>query len=146
LRMGRTDECSPTHLAALKAFHGHLGPYVLAGMRVGRYALRRLGAEAHFGIEADVECAGQPPVSCFLDGVQFSTGCTLGKMNIRHHVADGVTATFRNCRTGEVLALRLRPEAIARAIVEMDRRGDEAGAALIEGMDDEDLMEEIAAS
>jgi formylmethanofuran dehydrogenase subunit E len=115
-------------------------------MRLGRYALRRLRADPHFGIEADVYCAGQPPVSCLLDGVQFSTGCTLGKMNIRHHVADGVTASFRNRKTGEVLRLRLRPEAIARAVEEMERENDEAGAALIERMSDDELLEEITGS
>ncbi len=80
-----------------------------------------------------------------LDGIQFSTGCTLGKQNIIHHVSEEVRARFRNRDTGEVIALRLRDEAMDRAIKEMDERDDEAGAAIIEAMSDEELLEEIAA-
>ena len=141
--MTHRTELPPADLAILKAFHGHLGPYVVAGMRCGKYAVQRLEADPHFGIEADVHCPGAPPPSCFLDGIQISTGCTLGKMNIRHHVAETVTARFRNRHTGRTLALRLRPEAIGRAVEEMKRHDDVAGAALIQGMTDEELLEEL---
>lgn len=127
----------------LKAFHGHLGPYVFAGMRMGRYAVKRLKADPHFGIEADVYCPGCTPVSCAIDGIQFSTGCTLGKMNIRHHEAPGVTAEFTNRHTGKKICVRLRPEGIGRAVEEMQRISDEAGAAVIESMSDEELLEEV---
>ena len=138
-----SDDHTPDDLTILKAFHGHLGPYVVAGMRMGRYAVRRLEADPHFGIEADVCCPGAPPPSCFLDGIQFSTGCTLGKMNIRHQVAEEVTARFRNRHTGEELRLRLRPEAIRRAVEEMQRKDDVAGAGVILEMAEEDLLEEM---
>lgn len=133
----------------LRAFHGHLGPWVFAGLRMGRHALQRLQADPHFGIEADVWCPGAPPPSCMLDGIQFSTGCTLGKQNIRHHViadvSDGVRARFKNRHSGQVLTLALRPEAMQRAIQEMAAHNDEAGAAVIEACSDDELLEEIAA-
>lgn len=132
-------------LTILKAFHGHLGPYVVAGLRLGRYALRRLHADPHFGLEADVYCPDAPPPSCVLDGLQFATGCTLGKRNIRHHVAEQVTVTFRKRATGETLTLRLRPEAMARAVAKMQRANDVAGAACIDGLSDEQLIEELPA-
>jgi len=131
-------------LAGLKAFHGHLGPYAVAGFRLGRYALRRLQAEAYFGLETDVWCPEAPPPSCFLDGIQVSTGCTLGKRNVRHHLAEEVRAAFKNRHTGEVLVLRLRPEAIQRAVEQMQAHNDVAGARLIQSMTDEELLEEIA--
>lgn len=130
-------------IALLKAFHGHLGPYVFAGMRMGRYAVARLNADKHFGVEADVSCPDAPPPSCLLDGVQFSTGCTLGKRNIRHTVSDECVGRFRNRKTDETLTLRLRPEAIERAVAEMEAKNDEAGAALIQAMADEELLEEM---
>lgn len=132
-------------MAILKAFHGHLGPYVVAGLRLGRYALRRLQADPHFGIEAEVYCPDAPPPSCALDGIQFSSGCTLGKRNLRHHVAEGVTAVFRKRSTGETLTVRLRPEAIAQAVEVMKRADDVAGAAFVEGLSDEELIEELPA-
>ena len=129
----------------LKAFHGHLGPWAFAGMRMGRYALRKLNANPHFGIEAHAWCPAATPVSCLLDGIQFATGCTLGKQNIHHHISNRVRASFTNRDTGESIALRLRPEAMERAVEEMHAKNDEAGAALIEAMTDEELLEEIAA-
>lgn len=148
-----TEEFHPHHhhapgevddLAILRAFHGHLGPYVVAGLRLGRYALERLQADPHFGIEADVYCPDQPPPSCVLDGIQYSSGCTLGKRNIRHHVAEGVTAQFCKRATGETLTVRLRTELVARAVEEMKARDDEAGAAIIWAATDEELVEELA--
>ncbi len=134
-------------ITILKAFHGHLGPYVVAGLRLGRYAIKRLQADPHFGIEADVYCPDAPPPSCVLDGIQFSSGCTLGKRNIRHHIAaEGVTATFRNRRSGQMISLRLRPEAIEKAVEKMRQHNDEAGAAVILNMPDAELIEELSAS
>ncbi len=131
-------------LAVLRAFHGHIGPYVFSGLRMGQYAVQKLNADPHFGIEADVYCPGETPVSCSIDGIQISTGCTLGKMNIRHHVAEGVTARFTNRHTEETICLRLKPEAIERAVEEMKRHDDEAGAAVIMNLQNDELLEEIA--
>lgn len=139
----------PSHLTradleALRAFHGHLGPYALAGVRLGRYAVAGLNAERHFGLEADVYCPDRPPPSCFMDGVQWSTGCTMGKRNLRHHVAEGVEVRFLNRRTGEALRLRLKTQAIAQAVEAMREQNDEAGAAALDALSDEELLEEIA--
>ena len=143
------DNSQVDELDLLKAFHGHLGPWVLAGMRMGRYALQRLQADPHFGIETDVWCPGAPPPSCMLDGIQFSTGCTLGKQNIRHHVTsdvtDGIRARFKNRHSGEILTVALRLDAMQRAVDALNAEGDEAGAAIIHGYSDEELLEEIGA-
>jgi len=130
-------------IAILKAFHGHLGPYVMAGLRLGRAALSRLDADPHFGIEADVICPDAPPPSCVLDGIQFASGCTMGKRNLRHEIGDGVTAHFRNRTTGQTITLRLRSDAMARAVAEMQQLNDEAGAAMVERMAEDELIEEL---
>lgn len=127
----------------LRDLHGHIGPYVLAGARMGRFALRHLGADPHFGVEAEVWCPDAPPPSCALDGIQFATGCTLGKRNIRHHVAEGITALFRCRATGAAVRLRLREEAVAPAVERMRADGDEAGADVIASRSDDDLFEVV---
>jgi formylmethanofuran dehydrogenase subunit E len=114
-------------------------------MRMGRYALGKLKANPHFGIEAHVWCPAATPVSCLLDGIQYATGCTLGKQNIHHHISNRVRAIFTNRDTGQSLALRLRSAAMERAVAEMHAKNDEAGAALIQDMTDEELLEEIPA-
>lgn len=130
-------------LAALKQFHGHLGPYVVAGVRLGRHALKRLQAKPHFGLEADIWCPDGPPSSCLLDGIQFATGCTLGKRNIRHHVDDEIRALFRNRHTNEVVLLTFREEALQAGMAERERRDDDAGAQYVYDLPTEQLIEEL---
>ena len=68
-------------LERLAEFHGHLGPYVVVGYRMGQVANREI-SEDPFEKEAVAFTGRNPPVSCIVDGVQFSSGCTLGKGNV----------------------------------------------------------------
>lgn len=66
----------------LAGFHGHLGPYVVVGYRMGEAANEELTPDP-FEKEVIVRTGPEPPLSCMVDGIQFSSGCTLGKGNIR---------------------------------------------------------------
>ena len=128
----------------LRAFHGHIGPWAFAGMRMGRYALEVLDAKPHFGVQAEVWCPGETPKSCMMDGIQFSTGCTLGKQNIAHHVSEAVRARFTNMETGQSVTLRLKPAAIEQAVRKMNETTDEDGAAVIADLSDDGLLEDVS--
>jgi formylmethanofuran dehydrogenase subunit E len=65
----------------LAAFHGHLGPFLVLGYRMGKYA-RRVLSEDPFLMHAVVYVPDQSPEICIADGVQLGSGCTLGKGNI----------------------------------------------------------------
>ena len=80
-------------LLAAARFHGHLGPWLVLGLRAGAYARRRLGGTP-FELTARVTCPERPPHTCFLDGVQLSSGCTMGKGNICHVVGDCCRVEF----------------------------------------------------
>ena len=71
----------PEELEILKKFHGHLGPYVTLGLRMGQIANRELGD--YRGMVATVYCSLIPPMRCLVDGVQMASGCTFGKANIK---------------------------------------------------------------
>jgi len=63
-------------------FHGHLGVFSIVGAKMG------MGARDYFGIGSDLlivaSFAGtKPPYSCLNDGIQVSTGATLGQGTIR---------------------------------------------------------------
>ncbi|MFO7674763.1 MAG: formylmethanofuran dehydrogenase subunit E family protein [bacterium] len=92
-------------------FHGHLGPWLALGLRAGLHARRAVSADP-FCLTAVVRCPGRTPYTCFLDGVQFGSGCTLGKGNIRHlRAARHLVAEFRRRDgNGPALRLELRPE------------------------------------
>jgi formylmethanofuran dehydrogenase subunit E len=88
-------------------FHGHLGPFMVAGIRMGILALRLLGHPGYRGIEAEVETGTATPLSCLIDGIQVATGCTTGKGNLVVRDGGRPRATFR--ANGKVLHIELKP-------------------------------------
>ncbi len=77
-------------------FHGHLGPFLVLGLRAGELAMENLKAKKYFGIEVTIHCPAEPPERCFVDGIQLSTGATYGKANIRIEQSNEVNAVFLN--------------------------------------------------
>ncbi len=80
----------PDELKQLKRFHGHLGPFVVIGYRMGAIARKKLEGK----IEAIVFTGTKVPLSCIVDGIQFSSSCTLGKGNISIQEKDDAQAHF----------------------------------------------------
>ena len=65
-------------------FHGHRCWASVAGVRAGLAALRELGVHRSGGrqLHALIEIGEDHGGMCFGDGVQYATGCTLGKGNM----------------------------------------------------------------
>jgi formylmethanofuran dehydrogenase subunit E len=100
----------PPWLANVVQFHGHLGPAVVAGARMGMIGLRAVEAKGYFDVE--VTCEGpmaKPPQACFLDGVQVATGATMGKRTLAWVQADKILVRVKNTRTGKTAELRPTP-------------------------------------
>lgn len=100
----------PAWLAAVVQLHGHLGPAVIAGARMGMAGLRAVEAQGYFDVE--VTCHGplaRPPQSCFLDGLQMGTGATLGKRTLHWVEAERLAVRIKNTRTGRTAELRPAP-------------------------------------
>lgn len=94
----------PEELEALQRFHGHLGVYVTLGLRMGAIGKRRFG---HYkGLTAKVRSDPEPPMRCVLDGIQFSSGCTMGKGNIALEQGSAPEVTFE--KEGRRLRIALR--------------------------------------
>lgn len=74
-------------------FHGHLGPFLVLGLKAGLSGVDYLGKD-YFELKAEVETALHPPRSCFIDGIQFASGCTIGKGNLKIKAGDGVSVEF----------------------------------------------------
>ena len=69
-------------LKNIEKFHGHLGPYAVIGYRMGKIANEKLGTDP-FNKNAQVWTSNIPPMSCVIDGIQMSSGCTTGKGNLK---------------------------------------------------------------
>jgi|SRR3989338_1296415 len=89
-------------------FHGHLGPYLVLGLLMGEYALKKIQAQPHFGLEVKVWGAKDKPKSCLIDGLQLSTGCTYGKGNITKYDGKVIKAGFLNCDTRKKITISLK--------------------------------------
>jgi len=74
-------------------FHGHLGPFLILGLKAGLFASKILGKDC-FKVYAIVETEPSPPFSCILDGIQVATGCTMGKRNIELKSGKHLSVTF----------------------------------------------------
>lgn len=77
------EDISETELFhRLRQFHGHIGPYAVLGYRLGCWLLERLECGKYFGAHITVTGPSVTPFTCLLDGLQVSTGHTLGKGNL----------------------------------------------------------------
>ncbi|NOX44348.1 MAG: formylmethanofuran dehydrogenase [Caldiserica bacterium] len=123
------DEAPEEILPLGVRLHGHLGPFLVAGLRMGRLALRLLGHPGYRGIVAEVETGTTPPLSCLIDGIQIATGCTPGKGNLVIRDVGRPRAVFH--ADGKSLRVALRsslvdefraaadPEGLARRVLRL---------------------------
>ncbi len=86
-------------------FHGHLGPYLVLGMKMGLLAKNKLDATP-FEIKAEIHTERKTPRSCILDGIQFTSGCTLGKGNIDVVESDEIFGIFFKGESKFVIKIR----------------------------------------
>ncbi len=85
--------------------HRHLGGYSLVGAKMGIHARELLGAP--FDALEVVSLAGsKPPLSCINDGLQASTGASLGRGTIQVEEEARPAATFIYRNTALTLTLR----------------------------------------
>lgn len=114
-------------------FHGHPGPFLALGIRMGLLALRLLGSPGYRGITAEVETGTEPPLSCLVDGVQVATGCTAGKGNLLIKPHGRAAATFAAGQRR--LRVEVRPEWLRR--IEEEGAADHLAQAVLEAPEEE---------
>ncbi len=127
----------PEELRALERFHGHLGVYVTIGLRMGAIGRRAFG---HYkGLSAVVRSAPEPPMLCVVDGVQFSSGCTMGKGNLSVEPAQDPEVTFT--KEGRSLRVALRPGWRERIEREMSKEKELEQSLFYFRLPEEELFE-----
>lgn len=130
------EASDPEWLAYATQFHGHLGPWATAGLRAGMCGRRAVEAEGYFDLEVTAEGPlVKPPQSCFLDGLQVSTGATWGKRNLKWIKAEKICVRVKNTRTGKVAEVRPTPK-LMQLVTSFKPRPKAAGAATQPDEDD----------
>ena len=84
---------------------------MIIGLRIGLTALRALDSEGWFGLTCTATLHWSPPDSCLLDGIQSSSGCTMGKRNLIVKEGHGISAIFHS--GSKTLQITLKPEIYA---------------------------------
>jgi formylmethanofuran dehydrogenase subunit E len=111
-------------LQAAGRFHGHIGPFLAIGLRMGLLANENLG-RAPMDTAAVVSVEPEPPKSCLVDGVQFITGCTMGKGNIKIRPdASIISVSFK--RGAATLKIDLRDDFLRRMEHDLDGAPEKA--------------------
>jgi formylmethanofuran dehydrogenase subunit E len=99
----------PAWLVEAVRLHGHLGPWLVVGLRIGQRMLADLGSEGFFNIQVQaIGPIAKPPERCLVDGLQFATGATMGKDNIKVRLADRFEFRASSTQTGRDVRYGLR--------------------------------------
>jgi len=99
-------------------FHGHLGPFLVLGYMAGEIAKEILKPKNEFDLHAEVILPLKRPYTCVVDGVQCSTKCTLGKLNIelRESKANSIELVFRSKVSGRVVRIKVKDGIISKLL------------------------------
>lgn len=95
-------ELTPTIKKAAD-FHGHLGPFLVIGVRMGLIGVRELevkGNDEMLHVTAMLKYS--VPFSCVVDGIQVATKCTIGNKKLRLRSSSGIAARFELQRREQV--------------------------------------------
>lgn len=92
-------------------FHGHRCWASVAGVRAGLAALRVLGVKRSGGrqLHACIEIGEDHGGMCFGDGVQYATGCTLGKGNMEKTPYGKLAVTVVERATNRAVRVSYKP-------------------------------------
>jgi len=92
-------------------FHGHLGPFLVIGVRMGLIGLREMKTtRGDPKLQATTILKHAVPFSCTIDGIQVTTQCTIGngKLKLKNNPRT-ITAKFQLNRERQV-TVTLKPE------------------------------------
>jgi formylmethanofuran dehydrogenase subunit E len=78
-------------------FHGHDGPFLALGYRLGRYVAKAMKPSGIMDLMITVKTKVMKPYTCLLDGLQCSTFATVGKGNlfVVSHTGDDIVVEIK---------------------------------------------------
>jgi formylmethanofuran dehydrogenase subunit E len=104
--------------------HGHLGPFLVIGVRMGDIAGKHLDLDSKNSckLQASIRTPLFTPFSCVIDGIQASTGCTVGNQKLRiEKSTKKITASFRIQRSDKTIKISVNTEVAETLIVKMSK-------------------------
>ena len=108
--MTSTHSISPELTSILEKtadFHGHLGPFLVIGVRAGLVGLNRVGITIGDTLVVTASVPIRIPFSCILDGLQISTNCTVGNQRLSVRNSDEIQLIFERKGNGRKVVVAL---------------------------------------
>ncbi|RLI47181.1 hypothetical protein DRO69_01240 [Candidatus Bathyarchaeota archaeon] len=97
-----------------EGFHGHLGPFLVIGVRMGFIGVRELkGKENSEKLRVTAMLRHQVPFSCIVDGIQVATKCTIGNQKLKLIDSPEIAAEFE-LQEGEKITVTVNPTTFDR--------------------------------
>ena len=85
--------------------HGHLGPFLVMGVRMGIVA-KKTGKGSR--LRATVKVPLLTPFSCVIDGIQSTTKCTIGNQKLKtENSPKDITVRFNLQDQNKIVAIRV---------------------------------------
>jgi len=88
-------------------FHGHLGPFLAIGVRMGLVGLERTGITKENLLTVAASLPLRVPFSCILDGLQVSTKCTVGNQKLSVEDSPIIRVKFKRKDNGQKITVVL---------------------------------------
>jgi formylmethanofuran dehydrogenase subunit E len=121
-------------LAAVAAVHGEAGPWAVAGWRMAKYAMAKLGPE----LEVKHESPRAVQFSCIADGAQAATKTSVGKLSLSWVESTQTRTTFTN-REGKSLTLQ-PSEAFVKRFKDTPREKAKENGRIVLGLKDDEIF------
>jgi len=103
-----------TILKKAAEFHGHLGPFLVIGVRMGLIGVRELKAKENDNkLRVTAMLKHSVPFSCIIDGIQVATKCTIGNQKLKLIDSLGITVEFE-LQQREKVTVTVNPTAFNR--------------------------------
>ena len=129
-----------------KTFHGHLGPFLVIGVRAGLIGLQKMKLDEGFqNLATTITLEYRTPYSCIIDGVQIATRCTTGNgcLRIENSDRDNIHIFFEDKKRHRV-KLTVNPSLLKELQYELagpkDRKKLETLAYQIASMREDELF------
>jgi len=119
-------------------FHGHLGPFLVIGVRMGIIGMRELGLRSNNNekLRVTAHLKYSIPISCIVDGLQATTKCTIGNQKLKLIDSSDIAVKFVH-HNGKEVTVTVNP-------VVYDRLKDQLLSAKNSPKEVEHLAQQIA--
>jgi formylmethanofuran dehydrogenase subunit E len=124
--------------------HGHLGPFLVIGVRMGKVARRILehDEDGDIKFKVTIKVPQTTPFTCTIDGVQSATHCTIGNKKLEIEKSDKeILGDFEVANSKQKLRIHVKPEIIEDLMAQFKKGiGSEEVAAQVAVMQEEKLF------